>query len=108
MNDGRDALDKTTDTKEEDKEKPKEEILKSSSRSELQDTSKDIEENIYGTGPGLKPENVASFVSKCTDGLLNHYEPTFKNIRKDLGIRLKIVFFTFSILLKSSQVILHL
>lgn len=92
MNDGRDELDKTVDTKEENKEKPEEDKLKSklikevsNSRSELKDTSKDI----YGTDPGLKPENVASFVSKCTDGLLNHYEPTFKNIRKDLGIGLK-------------------
>ena len=102
MNDGREELDKTFHTVEEEKEKPEKEKLKSKRIKELKDTSKEIQENFYGTDPGLKPENVASFVSKCTDGLLNHYEPTFKNIKKDLGIRLKIIFSLFSNLLKSS------
>ena len=96
MNDGREELDKTFHTVEENKEKHEKEKLKSKLIKESRDTSKEIEENIYRTDPSLKPENVASFVSKCTDGLLNHYEPTFKNIKKDLGIRLKIIFLLFS------------
>ena len=36
---------------------------------------------------GLPAESRSRIVSQCTAGLLNHYEPTFKNIHKDLGIK---------------------
>ena len=32
----------------------------------------------------LPAASLAKFVSLSTDGVLNHYEPTFKNITKDL------------------------
>ena len=35
----------------------------------------------------LNDDKIRKFVSLSTDGLLNHYEPTFKNIQKDLGKR---------------------
>ena len=38
----------------------------------------------------LTAESVSKFVQLSADGLLNHYEPTFKNIQKDLGKSMEI------------------